>query len=94
MRPAFGRLVLLAQPEFRAFAQVERKGPHAVRAVGTDRRDDPLVDGSREDKSPVVVGMLADEVDAPGRGEEHGSFTEELREFAAYSLFHVRVHIG
>ena len=87
-RPALGRFVRLVQAELRAFAQVERISAHLVRAVEPDRRDNTLIDRPREDEAPVVVRMLADQVDAARRGEQDGSFAVKFIEFLADFFFH------
>ena len=63
-RPRLCGLVRLAQTELRGLVHVERPGPHALRAVGTDGCHDTLVHRSGEDEATVVVRMFADEVDA------------------------------
>ena len=86
--PALGRFVRLVQTELRAFAQVERIGAHPVRAVEPDRCDNPLIDRPREDEAPVVVRVLADQVDAARRGEQDSSLAVKFVEFLADFFFH------
>ena len=88
-RPALGRLVRLLEAELRRFAQIERIGAHTIRTVEPDGRHDALVHGSGEDETSVVVGMFADQIDTPRRGEQHGARTVKLFEFLAGFLFHL-----
>ena len=69
--------VLLGQAELGAVVHVGRVEAHAVGAVGAYVGHDDFVDGAGEDEAAVVVGVLADEVDAAGRGVE-GAFAAKF----------------
>ncbi len=78
--PAEGRTVELA--ELAAEFLVEVAGDEVAEPVGPGRdgEDDGLVRGPRHDEPFVVVGVLADEVDPAGRGDEKGLPREVLAE--------------
>ena len=51
--PALGGFIGFVQPELRAFTQVERIGPHLVRAVEFDGRHDSFVNRPGKTKPPL-----------------------------------------
>ena len=86
--PALGGFIGFVQPELRAFTQVERIGPHLVRAVEFDGRHDSFVNRPRENEAPVVIGMFPDQVDTPRRGEQDSPGAVNLLELFADFFFH------
>jgi hypothetical protein len=54
-----------------------RRGAPLGRAVGAHRHHGAAVDGDRQHLAAVVVGVLADEVHAPGAGRDHGGVPAE-----------------
>jgi hypothetical protein len=83
-----GGFIGFVQPELRAFTQVERIGPHLVRAVEFDGRHDSFVNRPRENEAPVVIGMFPDQVDTPRRGEQDSPGAVNLLELFADFFFH------
>ena len=56
--------VFFVEAEFDIIVDIDRKYPDLVSAVGLDLGHDAFVDSSGENKSAVVVGVLAYEVDS------------------------------
>ena len=86
--PALGGFVRLVQSELRTFAEVQRIGAHLVRAVELDGRDDTLIDGAGENEAPVVIRVLADQVDTTRRSEEDSPGAVKLSELLTDFFFH------
>ncbi len=64
--PALRGRILLAESELGIVVEIDRHGPYAVGAVGAYLGHHALVYGAGEDEASVVVGVLADKVDAAG----------------------------
>lgn len=92
-RPALARGILLAETELGVVVDVDREDAHFVGAVGADVGHDHFVDGAGEHEAPVVIGVLADQVDAAGRCIERAFaaefFIEDLFNLFSHFVFHV-----
>ena len=86
--PGLGRLVLLIEAELHLFVIVKGESSHPVGPVDFDFRYDAAVDGSGEDISSVVVGVLTDKVDTAGGSVLDTAFTEKVFEFLVDSGSH------
>ena len=81
--PALRGCILLAESELGIVVEIDRDGPYAVGAVGAYLGHHALVYGAGEDEASVVVGVLADKVDAAGRGVELAFASEAVGESLA-----------
>ncbi len=93
--PRLHWLVRFIQPENGLLAQVERKGPHAVGAVGADGRHDSLVHSAREDEPAIIVDVLANKVDAARRNEQRSARPVNRSEFLSNCLgfYHIGLSV-
>ena len=90
-RPLLFGLVRLFETEFHVLVIIKGIRPDLLGAVHLDLGHDPAVDGTREHIAAVIVGMLADEVDAAGGSIKVSSFPEQGLELFLDSFFHIGV---
>ena len=86
--PLLFGLVFLAKAEDGLVFVVQAVHVDSVLAVGFDFRDYAFVDGAGEHVAAVVVGVLADEVDAPCGCEYSAAFSEKFDKFGMDFLLH------
>ena len=78
--PLCGGFVLLVQTKFAALAEVQCIGLNFVGAIEADGSNNTFVNCAGEYEATIVVGVLANEVDAAGRSKENCTLAIEFFE--------------
>ena len=89
--PGGARTLRIVHLELHAVLQVDGIAHDGVEAIGAHLGHNALVHGAREDEAPVVVRVLADEVDATRREVYVACLTIEMLDKTASHKFYVHI---